>query len=212
MTKRVTLHLSPTLLVPDDWDKAYDVSLELIDLLRSGGLIETVGVGRSTQEQVLDGFCTVGQHSFHSPAGFDTSRPLPSICPTHDRLDYEAGYERAYAAQLEAINSRFDLPVAKMVSTGGGCMCIQLDIPDPDEPLAATDDPAYLLIGDACTDPLGPPDNPSTRFLVTLNQGDDQYGFGAGKDLVDNDIVRLVDRAMTYLPQVLADPDTYRIN
>jgi hypothetical protein len=184
--RRITLNLSPTFIVPDDFtlDQRMDLDERIGRALQDLDGVETVIHRRQADDPVQSGTCRVDGHTFVSPLYWPADRALPDICPEHARQAEQASWEDTFAGPLQALaEAGWE---AGIWHTGGGCHSI--GVPTPDRGSAG----GYFLLGDKDDGPLVHGKVPTTWILGWYdNDGEWLEGF----DLEGPDAVALVNEA-----------------
>lgn len=178
--QRITLALSPVLLVPDGTDP-HRLQQEITGALLDLEAVETVVIhgGATSTEPAREGTCRVGGHDFYAPYFFPTDRPVPDICPRHDQEEEDARVAAQHRPLFAEI-TRLSGLTPQIQDTGGGTMTIVIPVtppapsqpgqPEPDWPV-----PCYLgLVEDVTAQGhlSGTVDFYATREAIDSGEGD----------------------------------------
>lgn len=143
--KRVTLNLTPSLIVEDDTDVVelqYRVTKEV---MRLDG-IESVGIGRADTSPVRSGTCRVGPHEFHVDKFFPVDKAVPDICRGHWMEEKETEAAEEHAPLFEEVERLTGL-VGHIWQSGGMTMTVVIPLPEADDGY-----PCYMALQEGVED------------------------------------------------------------
>jgi hypothetical protein len=140
--KRLTLNLSPTLVVEDDAD-ALDIQHRIGDAILKLEGVETVIYRRMEVTEARQGTCKVGPHTFFVDGYFPADKPVPDICRNHWYDEQVSASNAEHAPLFEAVEALTGLG-GYIWQSGGMTMTMKFPLPDSATEGEQEGYPAYL--------------------------------------------------------------------
>ena len=145
--KRVTLNLSPVLIVQDDAD-VIALQQSVVEHIMKYG-VETVICRRTETDEARSSYCTVGQHDFVIESHIQST---PDVCRSHW---YEGQIAASHAEHHDLFEALGEHGLGGYIwQSGGMTMTIKVpvDIPGMDPKDVDDDYPAYLGLKEGVTE------------------------------------------------------------